>query len=191
MSPDILLVEDDPALARELEERLLESGYGVVAVAGDGETGCRLRQRLDPELVLMELLLPDMDGIQAAREMNRAAPLPVVLLTRPADRHLLSGARQAGVYSYLIKPVESRVLAPVLELARQNFQRVHGWQRRIGSLRQALERRRRLEKAKGLLMSRLGLDPEQAQAMIQEEEAGSGCSPAEAVSRILERYGRG
>ncbi len=190
MSPGILLVEGDPELARELDEQLQDSGLEVAAVAGDGETGCRLRRRLEPELVVMELILPDMDGIQAAREMTRGAPLPVVLLTSPAHRHLLAGAHQAGVYSYLIKPVDPGVLGPALELARRNFRRMEGWRRRIGDLRRALEQRRHLEKARGLLMARLGLEPGPARVMIQEEVAASGCSPVEAVSRILDRAGR-
>ena len=190
MSLAILLVEPDPDLARELERQLGAAGHRMAAVAATAAEACRLHRSLDPDLVLMEMLLPDRDGIQAAREMNQLQPLPVVLLTSLADRHLLAGAREAGVYSYLIKPVEPQVLGPALELAWESFQRLDTWQRRIGDLRRELEERRQRERAKGLVMARLGLDSNQAQALIQEQMRRHGCGPAEAAARILGQPGR-
>jgi two-component system, response regulator PdtaR len=145
-----------------------------------------LCRELKPDLVLMDIGLPGMDGLEAARVMNLERPLPVVLVTGHAGRRFQERARQALVYSYLVKPVEAEVLGPAIELAAQTFARERDLERRVTDLRQALNPRKLLERARGLLMDRHRLTEPQAQARLEREAEAWGLDLPGAAQALLD-----
>lgn len=185
MSLNILLVEDEAAQALALEQALGGLGHRVLARASEGRQACRLCRELEPDLVLMDIGLPGMDGIEAARVMNLERPLPVVLVTAHAGRRFQERARQALVYSYLVKPVEADLLGPAIELAVQNFTKERELERQVTDLRQALQSRKLVERAKGLLMDRHRIGERQAGELLEKQARDQGLDLLQAAQALL------
>ena len=181
MTLGVLLVEDDPSEAYFYQQALEAAGLSFLGAARDGGESLRLRRVLNPDVVLMNLFLPDRDGIQTAALLNREAPLPVVLITAVADSAFLAGSRDAGVYAYLIKPVQSAAL----ELAHRNFQRLASLEKRVLNLGRELQRRRVLEQAGGILMQRRGLDADRAQRRLEAMAAAENKTPERIAQKII------
>lgn len=186
MSLNILLVEDEATQALALEQTLKGLGHRVLGLASEGRQACRLRRELQPDLVLMDIGLPGMDGIEAARVMNLENPLPVVLVTAHASRRFQERARLAQVYSYLVKPLEAGVLGPAIELAVQNFARERDLKRQVTDLRAALTTRKLLERARGLLMDRHQITGPEAQARLEEKALNLGLDLPGAAQVLLD-----
>lgn len=185
MSLAILVVEDEAAHALSLQQSLNTLGHRVLGLARDGREACQLRRELKPDLVLMDIRLPVMDGFKAAEIMNRLAPLPVVLVTAHADRSFLDRARLAGVCSYLLKPIDTAVLGPAIDLACQNFLRVRELERQVVDLREELRMRKLIERAKGVLMQRHGLSEAEALAQLEETARQKGVSLAHQAEELI------
>ncbi len=185
MSLKVLLVEDEGAQALALRQALEGLGHQVLAVASEGSQACRLCRELAPELVLMDIGLPGMDGLEAARVMNLERPLPVVLVTGQASRRFQERARQALVYSYLLKPVEAKVLGEAMELAVRNFAQERELKRQVTDLRQELRARKLVERARGLLMDRHRLSAEEAQVRLEREAEVRGLDLPAAAQALL------
>lgn len=185
MTLGVLLVEDDPSEVYFYQQALEETGLSFLGAARDGGESLRLRRVLNPDVVLMNLFLPDRDGIQTAALLNREAPLPVVLITAVADSAFLAGSRDAGVYAYLIKPVQSEALGAALELAHCNFQRLASLEKRVLNLGRELQRRRVLERAGGILMQRRGLDADRARKLLEAMAAAENKPPERIAQKII------
>lgn len=186
MNLKVLIVEDQASHALSISRCLSEAGHQVLGVARDGLEACAMRRELDPDLVVMDIFLPKMNGIEAARAMNESEPLPVVLITGQVDPRFLAGAQDAGVYSYLAKPVESAILGPALELAFKNFRRVVKWEKKIIDLRGGLVEHRLLEHAKGILIDRHGISDAQAGQMLEQAADAPGLSMAQTAQKIID-----
>jgi AmiR/NasT family two-component response regulator len=169
MSLRVLLAEDDPATAAALAEQLRALGHEVVAEAADGRRAVTLAAERRPDVILMDIRMPDMDGIEAAREIAHTAPRPIVFLSGHFDRELLEGAVDAGGLAYLLKPATTDQLQAALSLAAQRFGELTDLREQVSKLEQALEARKLLARAKGLLMERHGLSEEEAHSRMQKE----------------------
>lgn len=185
MSLGILVVEDEAAHALAMEKSLGALGHRVLGLARDGREACQLRRTLSPDLVIMDIRLPLLDGFKAAEIMNRQGPLPVVLVTAHASRAFIDRARMSGVWSYLLKPVETAVLGPAIDLALHNFLRVRELERQVVDLREELRNRKLIERAKGLLMERHRLSEAVALAMLEQEAAAKGVSLVQAAEAVI------
>ncbi|MBI4798026.1 MAG: response regulator [Desulfarculus sp.] len=185
MSLGVLLVEDEAVQALALEQALKDLGHRVLGLAGDGRQACELCRKVRPDLVLMDIGLPGMDGIEAARVINLERPLPVVLITAHADRRFLERARRARVHSYLLKPVEAAVLGPAMELAYHNFTRERELERQVTDLREGLRAHKVLARAQGLLMDRHHINEQQAQQRLQGMAQAQGLELAQAAQAVL------
>lgn len=186
MSLGVLVVEDEAVQALALERALGDLGHKVLGLAGDGRQACELCRRLRPDLVLMDIGLPGMDGIEAARVINLERPLPVVLITAHADRRFLERARRAQIHSYLLKPVETAVLGPALELAHHNFSRERELTRQVSDLRESLHARKVLARARGLLMDRHHIGEQEAQRRLRELAQAQGLDDLQAAQKVLD-----
>ncbi len=164
----ILIVDDESIIRLDLSERLSGLGYTVVGEAVDGEMAVALARRLAPDLVLMDIKMPKMDGIAAARILLQERIAPVVLLTAFSDRDLIEDARDAGVLGYISKPFREADLVPTLEVAIARFEEMRAIEKENVSLKDALETRRLVERAKGLLMDTHGLSESAAFRRIQK-----------------------
>ena len=169
---DILIAEDDVPVAKGFEIVLREAGYNVVGLAFDGLQAVDLALQHRPDLVLMDIKMPKMDGLEAARRINEGRVhdfIPIVLVTAYAEKALVERAKASGVLGYLVKPVHLDDLVPALELAYAAAQRIHALEGAVDNLSEELESRKLVERAKGILMKRLKVDEEEAHRLMQKE----------------------
>ncbi len=140
-----------------LREMLTQHGYEVIAEASNGQTAIELANKLKPDLVMMDIKMPGIDGVTAAAELVSNRVAPVVLLTAYSERSLIGQAKEAGVSGYLVKPVRDTELTPVIELALARYHQFLNLEQQVSDLQEALETRKLVEKAKGVLMEVHGL----------------------------------
>jgi AmiR/NasT family two-component response regulator len=157
----VLVAEDEALIRLDLVEMLREEGYQVVGEAGDGQEAVRLADEVRPDLVILDIKMPKMDGIEAASQIAGERIAPVVILTAFSQRDLVERARDAGAMAYLVKPFAKRDLVPAIELAVSRFTEVQALEAEVADLNDRLEARKTIERAKGLLMSNHNLsEPE-------------------------------
>lgn len=163
----VLVVEDEALIRLDLTEMLTEEGYVVAGEAGDGEQAVELARSLRPDLVIMDVKMPKVDGIAAAAVIVEERIAPVVMLTAFSQRDLITQARDAGVMAYLVKPFAKHELVPAIELAVSRFAEKSALEREVATLTERLETRKVVDRAKGLLMSAQNLTEPDAFRWIQ------------------------
>ncbi len=156
----VLIAEDEALIRLDLSEMLQEEGYDVVGEAGDGETAVRLAEELRPDLVILDVKMPVMDGIAAAERIAGARIAPVVILTAFSQRDLVERARAAGAMAYLVKPFQKKDLLPTIEMAASRFSEIVALETEVSDLTERLETRKAVERAKGILMEQGMSEPE-------------------------------
>jgi len=149
----VLIAEDEALIRLDLAEMLREEGYEVVAEAADGEAAVELARQLRPSLVIMDIKMPKVDGISAAGTIVGERIAPVVMLTAFSQRELIEQARDAGAMAYLVKPFQKRDLLPAIEMATSRFAEIRALESEVTDLRERLEARKLIERAKGVLMT--------------------------------------
>ena len=162
MGRRVLIVDDQPNQRRILREFLEIAGYEVIGEGTNGRDALRLVEELGPDVVIMDVKMPGMDGIEAAKEINLRNPTPIILCTVKKDRDTLERAKGAGVMAYLIKPIREEDLSPTIEIAISRFREFKALREEVEDLKEALEARKVIERAKGLLMERHGMSEEEA-----------------------------
>ncbi len=164
----IVIVDDESIIRIDLREMLSNMGYLVVGEVGDGRSAVNLARELRPDLVIMDIKMPGMDGIDAAKILTEEKIAPVLLLTAYSQKELVSRARQAGVVGYLVKPFRESDLSPAIEVALARFAEFRALESEVGDLQEALETRKFVERAKGILMDTQGLPEADAFRKIQK-----------------------
>lgn len=149
----VLIVEDEALIRLDLREMLEEEGFDVVGEAADGEQAVALATDLLPDLVICDIKMPKMDGIAAAAQITTARIAPVVMLTAFSQRDLIERARDAGAMAYLVKPFQKRDLLPAIEMATSRFAEIRALESEVTGLKDRLEARKLIERAKGALMT--------------------------------------
>ena len=168
MALRLIVAEDETIIRMDLTERLQASGYQVVGEAGDGESAVRMARELRPDVVVMDIRMPETDGIEAARRLTKERIAPVVLVTSYSDKHLIDQAGEAGAIGYVLKPVRDNELESAIEVAMSRHREFLTINAEAEDLRGQLETRKAVERAKGLLMMRLELDEAEAFKRIQK-----------------------
>lgn len=163
----VLIAEDEALIRLDLREMLQEEGFDVVGEASDGEQAVELAKQLKPDLVICDIKMPKMDGITAAAQITEARIAPVVMLTAFSQRDLIERARDAGAMAYLVKPFQKRDLLPAVEIATSRFAEIVALEAEVTGLRERLEARKLIERAKGALMTKHGLSEPEAFRWIQ------------------------
>ncbi len=158
----VLIVDDESLIRMDLREQLEKAGHIVVGEGTNGVEALSLVKEKRPDVLLMDIKMPKLDGIEAARQIARLDICPVVLLTAYSQEDLIEKARESGVYGYLVKPVREAHLVPALKMAIGRFQELGTVKSDILRLEQTLEERKIIEKAKGILMKVHGLSEEEA-----------------------------
>jgi response regulator NasT len=164
----VVVAEDEVLIRMDLVEMLAEEGYAVVGQAGDGATAVDLAEELRPDLVILDVKMPVLDGIAAAEQIAGQRLAPVVILTAFSQRELVERARDAGAMAYLVKPFTKEHLVPAIELAVQRFGELAVLEAEVADLTDRLETRKAVDRAKSLLMGQLSLSEPEAFRWIQK-----------------------
>ena len=170
---------------------LERAGFEVVAEARDGREAVALAAEHRPDLAVMDVKMPELDGIEAARQMLEQRQIPIVMLTAFSEAALVGRAVDAGVFGYLVKPFRESDLLPAIEAARARHAELQALRDEAGSLRDALEARKLIERAKGLLMEKDGLSEGQAFARLRGASQQTGRPLREVAEAILATFGSG
>lgn len=181
----ILIADDEAVIRLGLRAMLQDQGYRVVGEASDGTRALDLVEKLHPDLVFLDIKMPGVDGLQAARRLLAGRPVPVIILTAYADRAFVEQATEAGVLAYLVKPVRESDLAPAVETALGRFREIRGLRKEIGDLEDTLETRKLIERAKGVLMRRQGLDEASAFGQLQKQARDTRRTMREVAEGVL------
>ncbi|WP_343074785.1 ANTAR domain-containing response regulator [Phytoactinopolyspora alkaliphila] len=164
----VLVAEDESLIRLDLIEMLREEGYDVVAEAADGETAVRLAEEHRPDLVVMDVKMPVLDGISAAERIVGQRIAPVLFLTAFSQRDLVERAREAGAMAYLVKPFSKSDLVPAIEMAFSRHEEISQLEKEVADLGERLETRKLVDRAKGLLQTKYGLSEPDAFRWIQK-----------------------
>jgi AmiR/NasT family two-component response regulator len=181
-----LLVADDEAAVRAVLVEMSRSlGHHVVAEACTGREAAALVETTSPDLVLLDIRMPDMDGLEAARLINERRPLPILIVTGHADDDLIREATELGVFSYLLKPVTREGLAAAISTSRARFADLQLLREEVGDLKASLEARKLLERAKGILMRDLGVGEEEAYRWLKRTSSHHNEKLVEIARRVV------
>jgi two-component system, response regulator PdtaR len=181
----VVIADDESIIRLDLGEMLTTLGYEVVGEGSDGAIAVELAQKLRPDLVIMDIKMPKLDGIQAAKMLTEDKIAPVLLLTAYSDRELVDRAREAGVVNYIVKPFRDAELLPAIEIAMARYAEFQEIDKKIGDLQETLETRKLVERAKGVLMDTQGLKEQEAFRKIQQLSMNTRKSMREIAQAIL------
>ncbi len=163
----VLIAEDNEKTRAFLSGQLELLGHSVVGAVANGREAVELVEKLDPTLVIMDIKMPEMDGIEAAKAISAKKSLPIILITGVSSSDVAARAIEAGIYAYLLKPITKKQLDPAIKIALSRFREFLGLKGEVSDLKDAIETRKLIEKAKGILMKRCTISEEDAYKVLQ------------------------
>ncbi len=183
----VLIAEDEALIRLDLKEMLVEEGFDVVAEVADGASAVRLTRELRPDLVILDVKMPVMDGIAAAEQIANERLAAILMLTAFSQRELVEKARRAGAMAYLVKPFQKHDLLPAVEIAADRFRELSGLEREVDDLQGRLEARKVVEQAKGWLQDNEDLTESEAFRFIQKQAMEQRLTMRQVAEQVLER----
>jgi two-component system, response regulator PdtaR len=181
----VIIAEDEALIRLDLKEMLEEEGYSVVAEVGDGQQAVDRAKELSPDLVILDIQMPVLDGLSAAEQIASARIAPVIVLTAFSQRELVERARDVGAMAYLVKPFSKNDLVPAIEVARGRFAEMSALDGEVRTLEERLETRKIIEQAKGRLMTQQGITEAEAFRWIQRTAMNQRTSMKALAETIL------
>ena len=185
----ILVAEDETIIRLDLRDLLQRAGFEVCAEARDGEEAVSLARSEQPDLAIMDVKMPRLDGIEAARRILDERPIPIVMLTGYGQDELVSRAVEAGVFGYLVKPFREQDLLPAIQAARARHEELQALREEAESLAEALAARKAIERAKGILMEKDGLTEGEAFARLRRASQTSGRPMRVIAEAVTDTFG--
>jgi two-component system, response regulator PdtaR len=185
----VVIAEDEALIRLDLKEMLEEDGYVVAGEASDGEAAVKLTESLHPDLVIMDIKMPGLDGISAAERITSEHLAPVVILTAFSQRDLVLRARDAGAMAFLVKPFTKADLVPAIEIAVSRFQELAALESEVSNLKERLEVRKLLDRAKGLLQAERGMNEAEAFRWIQKTSMDRRMTMRAVAEEVLQGAG--
>jgi two-component system, response regulator PdtaR len=181
----VLIADDDPIIRLDLKQILENLDYEVVAEAGDGQQAVELAREKMPDVCILDVKMPVMDGIDAVDIITEEGIAPTILLTAYSDKELIDRAKAAGVFAYLVKPFKPSDLPPAIEVARSRYEQNLQLSKEVGTLQERLEARKAVDRAKGILMDEQGLGEAEAYRRIQQQSMNLRKSMREVAEAII------
>ena len=185
----VVVAEDESLIRLDIVEILRDNGFEVVGEAGDGETAVALATELRPDLVIMDVKMPQLDGISAAERLSKNHIAPVVLLTAFSQKELVERATEAGALAYVVKPFTPNDLLPAIEIALARYQQIIALEAEVSDMVQRFETRKRVDRAKGLLMTKMGLTEPESFRWIQKTSMDRRLTMREVADAVIEQVG--
>jgi AmiR/NasT family two-component response regulator len=185
-SRTVVIAEDEVLIRMDLAEMLAEEGFDVVGQAGDGESAVRLAEEHRPDLVILDVKMPVLDGIAAAEAIARQRIAPVIVLTAFSQRELVERARDAGAMAYLVKPFSHTDLVPAIEMALSRYAEVQALETEVAGLTDRLETRKSVDRAKSVLQRELGVSEPEAFRWIQKTAMDLRLSMRQVAEGVVE-----
>ncbi len=186
-----VVAEDEALIRMDVVETLKEAGFDVVGEAGNGEEAVALATELKPDVVVMDVKMPILDGISAAEQIGKAHLAPVVLLTAFSQTELVERARDAGAMAYVVKPFSPADLLPAVEIAISRYAQIGALEAEVADLTERFETRKRVDRAKGLLMTKMGLTEPESFRWIQKTSMDRRLTMREVADAVIEQVGGG
>lgn len=181
----VVIAEDEAIIRLDLKELLEEEGYDVVGETGRGDEAIDLVRELEPDLVILDVKMPGMDGLTVARHVTGERLAAVLVLTAFSQRDLVEQARDAGAAAYLVKPFEKSDLVPAIEIALKRFREVTSLEAEVGELSEQLAARKMIDRAKGRLMDGSGMTEQQAWRYLQTEAMNRRCKIHDVAEQVV------
>ncbi|WP_267241308.1 ANTAR domain-containing response regulator [Streptomyces sp. PR69] len=182
----VVIAEDEALIRLDLKEMLQEEGYAVVGEAGDGQRAVELAREHRPDLVILDVKMPVLDGISAAEKIAEEAIAPVLMLTAFSQRDLVERARDAGAMAYLVKPFSKSDVVPAIEMAVSRFAELKALEKEVADLSQRLETRKLVDRAKSILQTQYGLTEPAAFRWIQKTSMDRRLSMQQVAEAVIE-----
>lgn len=186
MTIRVVIAEDEAIIRLDLKESLEEEGYEVVGEAGRGDQAIELVRALRPDLVMLDIKMPVVDGLTAARTIAAERICAVLMLTAFSQREIIEEARDAGALAYLVKPFQKNDLIPAIEVAIGRFRELQALDGEVDALGEQLESRKLLDRAKGILMDEAGYKEQDAFTFIQRTAMSDRCRMRDVAERIID-----
>lgn len=183
----ILIADDEPIIRLDLKLMLESLGYEVVAECGDGVQAVDMARKLLPDLCVLDVKMPVLDGIDAVKVLSQENIAPAILLTAYSDRDLVDRAKNAGAFAYLVKPFKPADLPPAIEVARSRFEQHLALSKELEDVADRLEARKAIDRAKGVLMNRHAISEAEAYRMIQQESMNRRLSMRTVAEELIAR----
>jgi len=181
----VLIVDDEPVIRMDLRAMLESMGHTVVGEADNGETALQLARTLKPDLAIVDIMMPGINGIELAQQLSQERLAPVLILTAYSEPAMIEGADRAGAIAYLVKPFREADLAPAIQIAVSRFRELRAIEQQLVNLQQEMQARRKIGRAKRLLMQQLGLSEQEAFRRLQAAAENAGKSLAEVAEAVL------
>jgi two-component system, response regulator PdtaR len=181
----VLIADDDPIIRLDLKQMLENLDYEVVAEAGDGQQAVDMAKDSQPDVCILDVKMPVMDGIDAVTQIVEAGIAPAILLTAYSDPELVTRARDAGVFAYLVKPFKPSDLPPAIEVARSRYEQNQALEKEVNSLTEKLETRKLIDRAKGILMEEHKVSESEAYRKIQLQSMNARKTMKEVAEAII------
>ncbi len=188
VAPRIIVAEDEAIIRMDLIEMLREAGYNVIGEAANGREAISLARHLKPDLAILDVKMPEIDGISAAEVITSEKLAAVLMLTAFSQRELVERARDAGAMAYLVKPFSISDLTPAIEMALGRYAQIQALEAEVGDLGQRLEARKLVDRAKGVLMANLGISEPEAFKWIQKAAMDQRSSMSAVSEGVLAHY---
>ena len=181
----IMIADDEPIIRLDLRKTLENMGHQVVGEAGDGAKAIEAARELKPDIIIMDIKMPEMDGIDAAKIITTEGIAPVLLLTAYSQKDLVDRAKDAGVFAYLVKPFKEADLLPAMEVAISRYEEFVELENEVSDLENKLDTRKSVDRAKGILMDQYGLKEQEAFRRIQVQSMNTRKSMREIAEAII------
>lgn len=182
---NVLVVDDEALISLSISEQIQEMGHEVVGEAQNGLEAIDMAERLKPDLIIMDIKMPEMDGLNAAKAINQRRITPIIFLTGYSNKQIAQKAGESGAFAYLTKPVDQRELKPAIEIALSKYRELMKLKEEISYLEEELEARKIIERAKGIIMKRYDLSEDEAQLRMNKSSRDQKIELVELAKSII------